>query len=113
VETGVFLVICHTEDRFTMPKDQQNLPGMDLNDIPSQDGARGKRSDRPGKVFSKLFEMEIWIVEDKEEMDALVAKGVREPVYLRSEIHDLLSRDRESLKAVNDTKRIFPGAVLE
>lgn len=93
---------------------QAGLPGIEASAPPrcSQDKAKGKRLDRPVKIFSKLFEEEIYIVESREEMKSLIEKGVPEPIYLRSEIHDLLSRDRESLKAVHMTKKVFPGSAL-
>ena len=64
------------------------------------------------KIFSKLFNEEIWLVADQEEMEALVSKGVKEPIYMAWEILVLKGKDKESLKAVHATKKVFPGSAI-
>lgn len=64
------------------------------------------------KICSRLFNEEIWLVADQEEMEALVSKGVKEAIYMAWEIPVLKGKDRESLRAVHMTKKTFPGSAL-
>jgi hypothetical protein len=66
----------------------------------------------PIKIFSNLFNEEIWLVAGQEEMEALVSRGVKEPIYMAWEIPALRGKDKESLRAVHLTKKVFPGALL-
>jgi len=52
------------------------------------------------------------LVADQEEMDALVSKGVKEVVYMAWEIPVLRGKDKESLRAVHATKKVFPGSAI-
>lgn len=82
----------------------------DLPAAPAE--GRAKRTKMaPVKIFSKLFDEEIWLVSDPEEMEALVSKGVKEAIYVVGEIPALEGRDPESLRAVHETKKVFPGSV--
>ena len=45
-------------------------------------------------------------------MDALVSKGVKEVVYMAWEIPVLRGKDKESLRAVHATKKVFPGSAI-
>ncbi|MGO8991198.1 MAG: hypothetical protein ACLQGU_17770 [bacterium] len=77
------------------------------------EGAKVKKPKMaPVKIFSKLFNGEIWLVADQEEMEALVEKGVKEVIYMAWEIPILKGKDKASLKAVHATKKVFPGAGL-
>lgn len=66
----------------------------------------------PVKIFSKLFNEEIWLVADQEEMEALVSKGVKEVVYMAWEIPALKGMDKERLRTVHLTKKVFSGSAL-
>jgi len=66
----------------------------------------------PVKIFSKLFNEEIWLCANKEEMDSLVARGVKEAVYMAWEIPILRGKDKDALKAVHEAKKVFPGSGL-
>lgn len=66
----------------------------------------------PVKIYSRLFNEEIWLVATKEEMEALVAKGVKEIVYVVYEVPLLKGMDKERLMTIHSVKKIFPGAGL-
>jgi hypothetical protein len=66
----------------------------------------------PVKIYSRLFNEEIYIVADQEEMETLVSKGVKEVVYMAWEIPLLKGMDKEKLTAIYSVKKIFPGAGL-
>lgn len=66
----------------------------------------------PVKIYSKLFGEEIWLVANKEEMEALVSKGIKEAIYQAWEIPVLKGKNKESLWAVHQTKKLFPGSAL-
>jgi hypothetical protein len=66
----------------------------------------------PVKIYSRLFNEEIYIVADQEEMETLVSKGVKEVVYMAWEIPLLKDMDKEKLMAIHSVKKIFPGAGL-
>jgi hypothetical protein len=73
---------------------------------------RGKKGGPPVKIYSRLFNEEIYIVADREEMETLVSKGVKEVVYMAWEIPVLKGVDKERLRAVHLTKKVFPGAAM-
>jgi|GEM_PF-1421428 hypothetical protein len=95
-----------------------------LGDVPSEDeaqvapsitqtgGEAKKAKMAPVKIFSKLFNEEIWLVADQEEMELLVSRGIKEAIYMAWEIPVLRGKDKESLKAVHATKKVFPGSAL-
>ena len=92
--------------------EQNNLPGM-ITESPTM-RRRGNGNKRgPVKIFSNLFNEDIWLAADQKEMEGLVLKGVKEAIYLASEISALKGRDPESLRAVHETKKVFPGSVIE
>lgn len=66
----------------------------------------------PVKIYSRLFNEEIYIVADQEEMERLAAQGVREVIYMPWEIPILRGKNKEHLKAVHQTKKLFPGSAL-
>ena len=66
----------------------------------------------PVKIYSRLFNEEIWLVANKEEMEALVSKGVKEIVYMAWEIPLLKGMGKEKLMTIHSVKKIFPGAGL-
>ena len=66
----------------------------------------------PVKIHSMLFNEEIYIVADQEEMETLVSRGVKEAVYMAWEIPLLKGMDKEKLTAIYSVKKIFPGAGL-
>jgi hypothetical protein len=66
----------------------------------------------PVKIYSRLFNEEIYVVADQEEMEVLAAKGVKEVVYMAWEIPVLRGVGQERLKAIHQIKKIFPGTGL-
>jgi len=66
----------------------------------------------PVKIYSRLFNEEIYIVADREEMEALVSKGIKEAIYQAWEIPVLKGKNKESLGAVHQIKKLFPGSAL-
>lgn len=78
---------------------------------PAEGKVKGARM-APVKIFSKLFDEEIWLVADQEEMEALVRKGVKETIYMAWEIPILRGKSKEHLKAIHQTKKVFPGCAL-
>ena len=72
----------------------------------------GKGKMPPVKIYSRLFNEGIYIVADQEEMEALVSKGITEAVYLIGEIPALREKNEEHLKAVHQSKELFPGCAL-
>ena len=78
---------------------------------PSQDG-RSRVRMPPVKIYSKLFNEEIYVVADREEMETLASKGVKEVIYVAWEIPVLKGVDKERLRAVHLTKKVFPGSAL-
>lgn len=73
---------------------------------------RGKKGGLPVKIYSKLFNEEIYVVADQEEMNRLVSKGVKGVVYMAWEIPLLKKMGKEELTAIHSVKKIFPGAGL-
>src|SRR4030043_1061644 len=53
----------------------------------------------PVKIYSRLFNEEIYIVADQEELETLASKGVKEVIYMAWEIPALKGADKESLRA--------------
>jgi len=66
----------------------------------------------PVKIYSRLFNEEIYVVADQEELEALASKGVKEVVYMAWEIPVLKGMDKEKLMAIHSVKKVFPGAGL-
>ena len=66
----------------------------------------------PVKIYSRLFNEEIYIVADQEEMETLASKRVKEVVYMAWEVPLLKEMDKEKLMAIHSVKKIFPGAGL-
>lgn len=66
----------------------------------------------PVKIYSRLFNEEIYLVADQEEMEALASKGVKEVVYMAGEIPLLKEMNKEKLITIHSVKKIFPGAGL-
>jgi hypothetical protein len=64
------------------------------------------------KIFSNLFNEKICLVADQEELETLASKGVKEAIYMAWEIPALKGMDKERLRAVHLTKKVFPGAAL-
>lgn len=78
----------------------------------SKEVLTSKKGGMPVKIYSKLFEEEIWLVATKEEMEALASTGVREVVYMAWEIPLLKEINKEKLMVIHSVKKIFPGAGL-
>jgi hypothetical protein len=83
----------------------------DLPVVPAE-GRVQKAKMAPVKIFSSLFNEEIWLVADQEEMEILVSKGVKEVVYMMGEIPLLKEMNRGKLMIIHSVKKIFPGAGL-
>lgn len=66
----------------------------------------------PVKIYSRLFNEEIYVVADQEELETLASKGVKEVVYMAWEIPVLKGMDKEKLMAIHSVKKMFPGAGL-
>jgi hypothetical protein len=66
----------------------------------------------PVKIFSNLFNESLWLVADEEEMKVMISKGVKEAIYTVQDIALLRERDELSLKAVQVTKKVFPGSTV-
>jgi hypothetical protein len=66
----------------------------------------------PVKIYSRLFNEEMYIVADQEEMEVLVSRGVKEVLYMAWEIPVLKGMYKERLRAVHLTKKVFPGSAL-
>ena len=73
---------------------------------------RSKAKMAPVKIYSKLFEEEIWLVGDKQEMETLASLGGKEAIYMIGEIPALRGKNKEHLKAVHQTKKTFPGSAM-
>lgn len=66
----------------------------------------------PVKIYSRLFDEAIYVVADQEELETLALKGVKEVIYVAWEIPALRGMEREWLRAVHLTKKVFPGSAL-
>lgn len=102
----------HKEETVTLLRFKAGEPEPLSLETPVQPPQSPVAKMAPIKIFSRLFNEEIWLVADKEEMEALVSKGVKEVIYMAWEIPVLSGKDKTSLKAVHETKRVFPGAGL-
>lgn len=93
---------------------QKNLPGLGMiTELPTTRRRGNGNKKAPVKIYSRLFNEDIWLVSDWEEMENLVSRGVKEAVYLAREIPiSLEGMDLESLRAVHATKKVFPGSVV-
>ncbi len=88
-----------------------NIPDRE-GSRPISEGKVKKASMPPVKIYSRLFNEEIYIVADQEEMNRLVSKGVKGVVYMAWEIPLLKKMGKEKLTAIHSVKKIFPGAGL-
>lgn len=89
--------------------EQNNLPGM-ITESPTM-RRRGNGNKRgPVKIFSNLFNEDIWLAADQKEMEGLVLKGVKEAIYLASEISALKGRDPRAYGRSTRRRRYFQGA---
>ena len=64
------------------------------------------------RIQSKLLECDLWLVESEESMSRLLTKGVKEPIYTHQEIGGLKHEAKETIKAINDIKTLFPGSTI-
>ena len=79
---------------------------------PISEGKVKKVKMAPVKIYSRLFNEEIYVVADQEEMEALGSRGVKEVIYIAWEIPVLRGKGKAHLAAVHQTKKLFPGAGL-
>jgi len=67
----------------------------------------------PVKIYSRLLDDTLWLCWDEEEMRKLMAQGVKEPIYIASEILILRKKSKRHLEAVHWTKKVFSGAIAK
>lgn len=101
-----------TQGSLSFIPEEEKVLTIQEHQTPRQPHGRSRAKMAPVKIYSRLFNEEIYVVADQEEMEALVSKGVKEVVYVAWEIPALKGMDKERLRAVHLTKKVFPGAGL-
>jgi len=67
----------------------------------------------PIRIYSRLLNDYLWLCWTEEEMKQLMAKGIKEAIYLPSEILILRNKSKEHLEVLHQVKKIFPGALAK
>jgi hypothetical protein len=67
----------------------------------------------PVRIYSRLLDDTLWLAWNEEEMKQLMAQGIKEPIYIASEILILRNKSKEHLEAVYFVKKVFPGALAK
>jgi len=65
------------------------------------------------RVYSKILQVFLWVVETDEDMKDLRGKNITEPIYTADEIRKLRGIDREDLKKVHRVKEVFENSKVE
>lgn len=66
------------------------------------------------KIYSKLLDSYLWIVETEADMHALKAReATTEAIYTYDEIGRLKGLSKSALQAIHMTKKTFPGSIVE
>jgi hypothetical protein len=99
-----------SDEQFSLPWGESMQANHKKRLIPEGKAQKAKMA--PVKIYSKLFNEEIYIVADQEEMAILASKGVKEVIYMAWEIPVLKGKNKEHLAPVHQTKKLFPGAGL-
>lgn len=66
----------------------------------------------PTRKLPKPLDEGILIAGDQEEMDKIVSEANQQAIYFGWEVLCLKGMDEEMIKAIHETKRIFPGAII-
>jgi len=67
----------------------------------------------PVKIYSRLLDDTLWLVWDEGEMRKLMAQGIKEAIYLPSEVLLLRNKSRKHLEVLHQVKKVFPGAIAK
>lgn len=65
------------------------------------------------RMFSEILRCHIWVVQDEEDMKAMLAAGVSEAIYTAQDIRFLKGANNEELKAIQAIKEEFPKSIIE
>jgi len=65
------------------------------------------------RVYSKILQVFLWVVETDEDMKDLRGKNITEPIYTADEIRKFKGIDREDLKKVHRVKQVFENSKVE
>jgi hypothetical protein len=67
---------------------------------------------KQNKKLLKTFEEKIRVGGRQQEMDSFVERGVPEAIWLAWELVLLKGMDDKMIHIINETKKVFPGAVI-
>ena len=65
------------------------------------------------RVYSKILEANLWVVDTDADMISLRSKGIGESIYTKREIKELKRVPRENLKEIHMVKAIFLNSIIE
>ncbi len=65
------------------------------------------------KIQSKILEDYLWLVATDEELQELVAEGIKEAIYTHEDINKLDGMSKDGLRKINIIKRGLPGSTVE
>jgi len=65
------------------------------------------------RVYSKILQVFLWVVDTDEDMKSLRDRSITEPIYTTDEIRKLKGIDREDLKKIHRVKEVFENSKVE
>jgi hypothetical protein len=102
-----------SEGTFTLYKGQMvNLP-KDIAMRLLEEGKIEPVKKAAYKIYSKILDCYLWIVETDQDMNSLRDQGVTEAIYTNDEVKELQKLSREDLKAIHEVKETFKHSKIE
>jgi hypothetical protein len=65
------------------------------------------------KIYSKILQAYLWVVETDEDVWALKNEGTTDPIYTADEVRKLKGISKEGLKRVHKVKEVFDGSKVK
>ena len=65
------------------------------------------------RVYSKILEAYLWVVDTDQDMHSLRGQGITEAIYTHQEIKELKKLPKEDLKAIHTVKNTFLDSKIE
>lgn len=78
--------------------------------------ANNKRPEKKSyKIYSKILDDYLWLVPTDNEMQELVAEGIKETIYTHEEVSRMIDEgvSKGGLKAIHKVKQAFPLSSVE
>ncbi len=91
------------------------LSRVKVNDSKSdtrQEKGHVVKNQKAYKIYSKILDDFLWLVATDEEMQKLIIKGIKEPIYTHNDIKTMDGISKETLRKIHTVKRVFPGSTV-